>query len=53
MNKKPFAQQTVPSEVDRIKALLVDAGVSVQMSKEGVILAAGPEVDLQKLEGLL
>ena len=41
------------AEVDRIKALLVDAGVSVQMSKEGVILAAGPEVDLQKLEGLL
>ena len=40
------------SEVDRIKTILVDAGVSVQMSREGVILAAGPEVDLARLEGL-
>ncbi len=41
------------SEVDRLKKALVDAGVSVQMSKEGVILAAGPEVDLSKLKALL
>ncbi|KEJ89537.1 cysteine--tRNA ligase [Sulfitobacter donghicola] len=37
-------------EVDRIKSLLTDAGVSVQMGKEGIVLAAGPEVDLAKLE---
>ncbi len=41
------------TEVDRLKAALVEAGVSVQMSKEGVVLAAGPEVDLAKLEGLV
>ena len=38
------------SEVDRLKTLLIDAGVEVQMSKEGVILAAGPDVDLSALE---
>jgi cysteinyl-tRNA synthetase len=40
------------SEVDRLKSILTDAGVTVQMSKEGVSLGAGPEVDLSKLEGL-
>ncbi|MBB3993852.1 cysteinyl-tRNA synthetase [Sulfitobacter undariae] len=39
-------------EVDRIKLLLTDAGVKVQMGKEGIVLAAGPEVDLAKLEAL-
>ncbi|MGY9049800.1 hypothetical protein P775_28090 [Puniceibacterium antarcticum] len=46
MQTKDFA------ELDRLKATLVDVGVSVQMSKEGVVLAAGPEVDLAKLEDL-
>jgi cysteinyl-tRNA synthetase len=40
-------------EVDRIKSALVAAGLEVRMSKEGVVLAAGPEVDLSKLEDLL
>ncbi|MFD1511085.1 cysteine--tRNA ligase [Lacimonas salitolerans] len=47
MQTKDFA------EVDRLKAALVEAGVAVQMSKEGVVLAAGPEVDLTKLEALV
>jgi len=41
------------SHVDHIKKVLTDAGVSVQMTKVGVILAAGPEVDLGKLEALI
>jgi cysteinyl-tRNA synthetase len=40
------------TEVDRLKALLVEAGVQVQMSKDGVSLGAGPEVDISKLEAL-
>ncbi|WGI20893.1 cysteine--tRNA ligase [Amylibacter sp. IMCC11727] len=40
------------SEVDRLKALLSNAGVSVQMGKEGILLVAGPEVDLSKLNGV-
>ncbi|KIN72890.1 cysteine--tRNA ligase [Sulfitobacter guttiformis] len=40
------------SEVDRLKAILTDAGVTVQMGKDGIVLAAGPEVDLAKLEAL-
>ncbi|WP_439150077.1 cysteine--tRNA ligase [Sulfitobacter sp.] len=40
------------SEVDRLKSILTNAGVAVQMSKEGIVLAAGPEVDLEKLEAL-
>jgi len=41
------------TEVDRLKKLLIDAGVEVQMSKAGIVLVAGPEVDPSKLEGLL
>jgi len=40
------------TEVDRLKTLLVKAGVQVQMSKDGVSLGAGPEVDISKLEAL-
>jgi cysteinyl-tRNA synthetase len=40
------------SEVDRLKALYVSAGVEVRMSKEGVELIAGPNFDASKLEGL-
>ena len=41
------------SEVDRMKAALVAAGVEVRMSKAGVELIAGPGFDAAKLEGLL
>ena len=41
------------SEMDRIKSVLVDAGVEVRMSKEGVELVPGPGFDPSKLEGLL
>jgi cysteinyl-tRNA synthetase len=37
------------SRVDRMKALLSEAGVTVMMSRTGVNLAAGPEVDLDAL----
>jgi cysteinyl-tRNA synthetase len=40
------------TEVDRLKSILTDAGVVVQMSKDGIILVSGPEVNLQKLEAL-
>ncbi|MEI4197555.1 cysteine--tRNA ligase [Roseovarius sp. E0-M6] len=40
------------SEVDALKAALVDAGVEVRMSKEGVELVPGPGFDAAKLEGL-
>jgi cysteinyl-tRNA synthetase len=40
------------SEVDRLKSALLNAGVEVQMSKEGVALSAGPNFDPSKLEGL-
>ncbi|MCE8520047.1 cysteine--tRNA ligase [Ruegeria pomeroyi] len=40
------------AELDRLKALFVEAGVSVQMGKDGITLAAGPEVDLKTLEAL-
>ncbi len=40
------------SEVDRLKSALLEAGVEVQMSKEGVVLSAGPNFDPSKLEGL-
>jgi len=40
------------SEVDRLKTALLNAGVEVQMSKEGVNLTAGPDFDASKLEGL-
>lgn len=40
------------SEVDRLKAKLMDAGVEVRMSKAGVELIAGPNFDSSKVEGL-
>ncbi|WP_412508716.1 cysteine--tRNA ligase [Roseovarius sp. SYSU LYC5161] len=40
------------SEVDRLKAALVDAGVEVRMSKEGVELIPGAGFDPAKLEAL-
>jgi len=33
--------------VDRQKSILLDAGIHVQMGKDGVSLGAGPEVDLE------
>ncbi|WP_420863349.1 cysteine--tRNA ligase [Algirhabdus cladophorae] len=41
------------SAVDALKAQMLDAGVKVQMSKEGVSLTAGSGLDVKKLEGLL
>ncbi|MEI4233078.1 cysteine--tRNA ligase [Roseovarius sp. D22-M7] len=40
------------SEVDRLKSALVDAGVEVRMSKEGVELVPGAGFDPAKLEAL-
>ncbi|NHQ73473.1 cysteine--tRNA ligase [Roseovarius gahaiensis] len=40
------------SEVDRLKAALVEAGVEVRMSKDGVELIPGAGFDPAKLEGL-
>ncbi|MBR9651799.1 cysteine--tRNA ligase [Thalassovita aquimarina] len=40
------------SEVDRMKAALLEAGVEVRMSKAGVELLPGPGFDAAKLEGL-
>ncbi len=40
------------SEVDRLKSLLLDAGVQVQMNKEGVKLIPGEGFDPAKLEAL-
>ncbi len=40
------------SEVDRIKAILIDAGVEVRMSKEAVELRPSSAFDLSKLEAL-
>lgn len=41
------------SEVDRLKAALVEAGLEVRMSKEGVELVPSAGFDAAKLEGLL
>jgi cysteinyl-tRNA synthetase len=41
------------SEVDRLKAALIDAGVEVRMSKDGIELVPGSGFDPAKLEGLL
>ncbi|TLP56779.1 cysteine--tRNA ligase [Parasedimentitalea maritima] len=41
------------SEVDRLKAGFVEAGLEVRMSKAGVELVPGPGFDASKLEGLL
>jgi len=46
MQTKDFA------EVDRMKAALIEAGVEVRMSKEGVKLVPGPGFDPAKLEAL-
>ena len=46
METKDFA------DVDRIKSMLVAAGVQVQMSKDGVVLTPTPEFDADKLEAL-
>jgi cysteinyl-tRNA synthetase len=40
------------SEVDRLKAALLDAGAEVRMSKDGVEVFAGADFDASKLEGL-
>jgi cysteinyl-tRNA synthetase len=40
------------SQVDRLKAALVAAGLEVRMSKAGVELVPGPGFDAAKLEGL-
>ncbi len=40
------------SRVDALKSLLLDAGVNVQMSKEGVVLEPGHSFDPAKLEAL-
>ncbi|RFU12010.1 cysteine--tRNA ligase [Rhodobacteraceae bacterium W635] len=40
------------TELDRLKAALVGAGVEVRMSKEGVELIPTPDFDPAKLEGL-
>ncbi|WP_210877224.1 cysteine--tRNA ligase [Roseovarius autotrophicus] len=40
------------SKVDRLKSTLVEAGVEVRMSKDGVELIPGPDFDPAKLEAL-
>ncbi|UWP96764.1 cysteine--tRNA ligase [Aliiroseovarius crassostreae] len=40
------------SEVDALKAALLEAGVEVRMSKEGVTLLPGPNFDAAKLDGI-
>ena len=40
------------SEVDRLKAAMVEAGIEVRMSKEGVELVPGPGFDPAKLDAL-
>jgi cysteinyl-tRNA synthetase len=47
METKDFA------DVDRLKTAMLDAGVKVQVSKEGVSLTADSGFDASKLEGLL
>ncbi|MCL6281919.1 cysteine--tRNA ligase [Ruegeria sp. 2012CJ41-6] len=39
-------------ELDRLKALLLEAGVEVRMSKAGVELVPGPDFDAAKLESV-
>ncbi|QUJ77821.1 cysteine--tRNA ligase [Sulfitobacter albidus] len=46
MESKDFA------EVDRIKAMLTQAGVEVRMSRNGVALSAGPGFDADRLDPL-
>lgn len=40
------------SKVDQLKAALVEAGVEVRMSKDGVDLVPGPDFDPTKLKAL-
>ena len=40
------------SEVDAMKTALIEAGIEVRMSKDGVELVPGPGFDASKLEGL-
>ncbi|WP_372615145.1 cysteine--tRNA ligase [Aquicoccus sp.] len=40
------------SKVDRLKTVLIAAGIEVRMSKEGVELVPGPDFDPAKLEAL-
>ena len=40
------------SNVDALKAALVEAGIEVRMSKSGVELVPGPGFEAAKLEGL-
>ncbi|PIE15796.1 MAG: cysteine--tRNA ligase [Rhodobacterales bacterium] len=41
------------SQVDQLKTALLEAGVQVQMGKDGVKLVAGADFDAAKLQGLL
>lgn len=47
METKDFA------EIDRLKSLLAKAGISVQMSKDEIVLAADSSADWEKLKGEL
>jgi cysteinyl-tRNA synthetase len=40
------------SEVDRLKSALLEAGIEVRMTKDGVVLACTPEFEPAKLEAL-
>ncbi len=50
--RKEAVQTKDFSKVDDLKVQLQAAGVEVQMSREGIVLGAGPEVDDAKLEAL-
>ncbi|WP_299297765.1 cysteine--tRNA ligase [uncultured Tateyamaria sp.] len=41
------------TEVDRLKAAYLDAGVEVRMSKDGIVLGADLDADLSKLDSFL
>ncbi|SLN14527.1 cysteine--tRNA ligase [Pseudooctadecabacter jejudonensis] len=52
--KRYHAMQTKDfSDVDILKSSLIDAGVEVRMTKEGVELTPTPQFDPSKLEGIL
>ena len=52
-NARATAMQTKDfTDVDRLKALYVEAGLTVQITKDGVILVAEPDFDPSKLEAL-
>ncbi|GIT87184.1 cysteine--tRNA ligase [Roseobacter sp. OBYS 0001] len=50
--RKEAVQTKDFSKVDDLKVQLQAAGVEVQISREGIVLGAGPEVDDAKLEAL-